>query len=441
MLNARTLHVQNRSVPTAKNYRRCITIGIVYISARCTNKARLALSASLINGSTGGTGLRTESRVDLDKSHHLVAKHGFDLEPPDIEDRAVKPALGRDIPARLIKRAGRALGNILSAKTLNNDSTILPSDGCYDAMRPILPDAGLPRLQAGSAPDSASVATRTPLAPASKALRSFVPLVDCGKRSWHSDHLATAKREWCGYATVNADRATRIRNVTIDQAADADLPSKRGANDRCFPDTAFHRPSATEFEPTKLWQPNARPLGIQFFNRDLSPRKAEGIVDALFLWLRKASAASKEVAECRVEVLKNPLLSGLANSADKVELRTKLFKMPCLGNIVQVVPGTGLVLPPPVAPLLKRQVPNKPTHAGELNKSLFLLWRKVQPVGKSSENHIKLMARFPTNRNMRLLPGMCAQRCPLPVGGAEGASGTRSDMRSINVGVCRFASP
>ena len=59
--------IHARSDPPVKNIDRCIAISVVSMPTACTDKDRLALTASTVNAPAGGAGLRRKPRIDFDE--------------------------------------------------------------------------------------------------------------------------------------------------------------------------------------------------------------------------------------------------------------------------------------------------------------------------------------------------------------------------------------
>lgn len=406
MLNARALHVQRRSVPPSEYHQRGIRVRVVQMPARGTNEARLALATALVHGSTDRACLRTEDGIDLDKVEGLIMQHGLNLEPSDVQNGAVKAALLSNVLSRLFERTLRAFAHIGGAKALNHNGSIAARNIGRCPVRPIFPDASLPGFETRSAFQCLGVALRATLAPTASLLSALVERLDGGYGLRKRNHLAIAQGKRRGNATVDAYGGTNVRDIPVNQAPNADLPSKSGTGNGSLSNVALNGTGATELHPADFGELHAAPLGIQLLDCDFTTNEAKGIVHAFALHLRKASATGEEVPERGIKVLQNALLRCLAYLTHKIELCTKVFKLPSLRNVIEVVARTGLVLPPPRFALFERKVPDKTTDTSVLSELLLLWCGRLKPVCKTPENHIKLIVFFPSdvNSQVRFLP-------------------------------------
>ena len=378
------LHVQQRDVPTPFDILRRVQVGVLHMPAGGTTKLLLVLARSAVHCAAARAGLGGVSGIDLLKIERLVGQHRFDLMPTDIQDGAVQSALLGDAVQP------RPLGHVLCPQALDNDGSVIAGDFGRGAVRPVLADTGLLSPDLCRALNGLTVAVAAALASGRDTLQAFVLGVQAVNARRQRVAGAVTQHQRHGNATINTNRPAHVLNVAIDQATDTDLPAKRGACNGRLPDAALNRASVAELDPTNLGQTDARPFGIQLFNGDLAPNKAEAVASASLLELGKASLTLEESLKGGLQILHRSLLGGLTNGADKVELSAQVFQLPRLCDKVQIVARRALVLPPMIDPLIKAQVPHKTAHTGKFQHRLMLFTRGFQSVCEAAKNHINL---------------------------------------------------
>ena len=111
-----------------------------------------------------------------------------------------------------------------------------------------------------------------------------------------------------------------------------------------------------------------------------------------------------------VQRLERVLLAGLADSADKVCLAAECCQFPRLRHVVQVVAGSGLIVSPMFAALLKSKIPHKTADARELKEGFFLQGVGLEPVYEATKRHaINLIWKTGSvKRKFAFLPGLNA---------------------------------
>lgn len=375
------LHVQNRSAPTVEKILSRVQVGVLSMSAGGTDKGRLVLAASAVHCAAARAGLRGIGWVNFLETRGFVSQHRFNLIPADIQNGAVQPTL-----------LGNAFqlgpfGHVLGSQTLDNDTATAAGDVSRDAMRPVFADTRLLGLHLGRALDSLAVTVRSPLTAGRDALKVFVLLVQSRNAFGQRVAGAITEHQRNGDATVNADSATYVFDVTVDQTPDADLPSKVGAGHGCFTNAAINRTGAAELDPTDLGQLDAGPFGVQLLNADIAPHEAESVTDTGFLELWKTTLASEEPTESRIQIFHGALLTFLADRLDEIKIGAQVFKLTGLGHIVQVVTSRPLIFPPVIDALIQTDVPDKAAHASKFQHRLMLFTRGFQSVCEAAKNH------------------------------------------------------
>ena len=380
-----------RSVPTVEYVDRSVAISIVSVPARDTDESRLALSVSTVRCPAGRAGLRGVGRIYFDQTPDFVGQHRLDLAPADVENDAVQPALLSDIAPRLFDSSGRTFGHVFGAQSLNDNRSVLPSDGCGGAVRPILADAGLPGAETGHAVLGDGLALTAALAPGNDPA-SRIDLLGKRADAFRQDiACAIGQHQRNGNAAINPDCTRRVNDTSVDLACDANLPAEIGARNGGLHDAAFDGPETAKLHPANLGQLHRALIAVEALHIDLATGKGKAVVDALLVRCRKASAPGKKVLERNIKSLDRHLLGGLADIADEVELGAQGGQLAGLRDVVEVVAGPILVSLPPVAALLKASVVNQTANPGMLTDQSGLRLCRFQFEGDAAIDHIKVI--------------------------------------------------
>lgn len=369
-----------------KNVEGGIVIGIGMEAACRADEGRLVLAASTVHGSAARTRLRGKAWVHLHDTMGFVEEQRFDLVPAHVENSAVEPALLCNVSAGLLHSPGGTGGHVPGAQSLDNHSSVVSADGGCRLVRPVLTDTGSFCLECHNAPTSKGVTVRSPLATCKDALCLACPSLDDVEPFRQHVNRAVRKHERHGNTPVNANRAvcSEALNVTV-LTPDADLPTERRKTDGGFRYLSGQVARHAKAHPSYLRHADTAPTGVQALNGDLASVEGEGIVHAFLLRLRIAAKALEEAAVSIVQRLERVLLAGLADSADKVCLAAERRQFPRLRHVVQVVAGSGLIVPPVFATLFKSKIPHKTADARELKEGFLLQGVGLEPVCEATK--------------------------------------------------------
>src|SRR5690606_33338507 len=411
------LHVHKRRVPTQDVYR-SVVVGMRAEAAMLAKEDRLALTACPVHGSAGRAGLRGVSRIDGDERaapfFQLVSKVGGEAAPALIENLPVEAGFLPDVPARSIGCSSRRCRHAGDAQVLHYDDAEAPGDGAAGLVMPVAPDAGALGGQPGASLYRPEPAPRSLLAPRHDTLCGTVASLDGFKIGRNGQHLAGGERQRISNASIYPDaRADVDGRDMLDFAGEGYMPAERVERHCDVKQSAFHRAGVAELHPTDLRQADGGPLSIQPAGLDLSALKAERIVDALPARRRIASAPGEEIGESLVEVTQRLLLAGLRDGSDPVVFGSEDREITGLSDVVQAATGLSLIMPPPVAPLLKGQIVDQAAHTRELPEQPFLLGGRGQLVAKGAMHvHVDVLhafaQKFNTRRERAFLPGLNA---------------------------------
>lgn len=365
-----------------------VLVGIGMEAACCADEGRLVFASSTVHGSIARTTLRGKARVHLHDTMGFVEEHCFDLVPAHVENSAVESALLCDVAAGFLHGSGGAGGHVSGSQPLNNRSSVVLADGGCGLVRPVLADTGSFCLERGNTLSGGGVTVRPPLATCKNALCLTCPSLDDVEPFRQHVGGAVGEHERHGYAPVDSDRAvcSEALNVTV-LTPDADLPAERRKTDGGFRYLSRQVPRHTELDPAYLRQTDTAPAVVQALNGYLTSVESEGIVHAFLLRLRIAAKALEEAAVSIVQRLERVLLAGLADSADKVCLAAESRQFPRLRHVVQVVAGSGLIVPPVITSLLKSKIPDETADPRELQKGFFLQGVGLEPVCETTKRH------------------------------------------------------
>ena len=397
-------YLSARSVPPVKDNDRSIAIGVVSMPACRTDKRRLALAASAVDCPAGRAGLRTISRVDLCEGCAFVGEHRLDLMPADIEDGSVQPAFLSDT------FEAATSSHVFGSQAFDDDVAVPGSDVSCCFVRPIFASAGLSGFQDGDTAAGFCVASRSPLLSRELFAGQPVALLQSPDIVWQRVACAIAEHHRYGNASIDADDLAIVDDLGICLTAKADLPTKRRQDNGSLCNRSLNVTVPTKLDPTYLGQANTRPALVDPIDLNFAPNVTKCFVDAFLFPPWKSTLSRKETAERRIKILKRALLSGLTNSANPIELRPKRSQLFGLRNVVQIVAGAGLVVPPVIDALLKRSIPNRAAYRRDLKHLLRLLFGRAKAIAVTTENHIKLLAYSPysfnSNKGRAFLPAL-----------------------------------
>ena len=367
-----------------------MAVGVVPVPARSADEDRLVLAALAVHGPTGRAGLRRVGRIDPNDPSNLVSQHRLDLVPANAENRTVEPALLRHVATRCSEAPARRSRHVLGAQSLYHDTAVAPGDVSGGLMRPVLADACLPSLEGrGTAlrlypsPGAALAARDSALRPSDSALVALnVERQPVGR--------AVRQHQRHGNPTNDAYAKAVVGRVAVKQAADADLPSERGARHGRLADRALDGTRQTEAHPSDFRQAHAAPAAIDLLGRDLPARKGKGIVCTFLLRLWIAAETSPRAAVSLVQCFKRALLRCDVNRAHEVKLGAQRGQFACLRDVVQIISRFRLVASPVVATLFKSEVPNQAAHACKLRHRRRLFRRGAERVAVSAKSPANL---------------------------------------------------
>jgi len=371
-----------------------IVIGIVSETAGSTDEGRLVFTAQAVKVSAGRAGLRRVGGIDFHDPKCFVEKHRFDLVPSDVEDSAIETAFLSNVLAGLLNRSACGFCHVLCTEALDNDRAVTPGNLCGRLVRPMLADAGLSGLEGGNPTKGLGVPHRAALTPTGNALGFADAPFQQSDSVWKPVCRSIGKHQRDSNASIYADCAANVLNVSINLAPDGNLPTESGSANGDLGHPAFEIAGHAELDPTDLRQPNATPAMVYALNQDFTPIEGKGIIDALLLWLGKSSKALECTPVGIVQRLQSVLLSRLAAIADKVYFGPKCRQFPRLSDVIQIVASPSLVVPPVIATLFKRKVPYQPTNTRDMTKLFSLTRRRSQCECETSKNHIKLYRMF-----------------------------------------------
>ena len=371
-----------------------VVIGIVAETAGSTDEGRLVFTAPTVNGSAGRACLRRVGWIDFNDPKCFVEKHRFDLVPSDVEDSAIETAFLSNVLAGLRNRSACGFCHALCTEALDYHCTVAPRNLGGRLVRPMLADAGLSGLEDGNPTKGLGVPNGPALTPTGNALGFADAPFQQSDSVWKPVCRSIGKHQRDRNASINADRAANVLNISINLAPDGNLPTERGSANGDLGHLAFYIAGHAKPDPTDLRQPNAAPSMVYALNRDLAPVKGKGIVDALLLWLGEPAKSLEGTPVGIIQRLQGVLLSRLAALADKVYFGPKCRQFPRLSNVIQIVAGPGLVVPPVIAALFKRKVPDQSANTRDLTKLFSLIRCRSQCKCETSKNHIKLYRTF-----------------------------------------------
>ncbi|SKB96584.1 hypothetical protein SAMN05660750_03293 [Bosea thiooxidans] len=399
------LHAHRRRVP-AQNIDRSVMVGMGAESAMLTDKGRLAFAALTLHGSAFRTCLRGEGGGDLQKASpafvELVGEDGFETEPTLVKDGAVEPAFLPNHAARLLDRSSCRGGHIADVQVFENYAAEAPADVECGLVLPVATDAGAAGGQSRATLKLPKSARRSFLSTRQCALSNTLSPLDSLEACRDGHPFTGRERERVRYAAVDADgRASIGRGKVLNFAGEAGVPAECVERDGNVFDRAAQRARVAEFHPADLGQPNSRPFGTDLLDLDFPPLKTERVIDALLPRGRIARTAPKEIAEGLVEVTQGLLLAGLCDGGDPVVFSAEPCQLSALGCIIEMPPSLAVVLPPPVATLLKGEIVDQSADASELAEQSLLFGAGRQLVAEATIDHSPILASLSESSTWR----------------------------------------
>src|ERR1035437_1214163 len=249
-------------------------------------------------------------------------------------------------------------------------------------------------------------ALRPALPPRENTLRPSLAALNGLKTRRNGQALAGRERQRVGNAAINADsRADIDRGLVLDLACEGTVPAGLVEGYRDVLDRAAKGTCIAELDPSDLRQSDQAPFRVETSRLDLSPLKAEAVVDATASRRRKAGSSGEEIAEGLVEVAQGLLLTSLRDGGDPVRLRSQGGQLASLRHVVQFRIRLTLILAPPLAPLLKRQIIDETANTGKLPEQNVLLQCRVKSVSEAAKQHIYVILVDPRRHNVEYRGG------------------------------------
>lgn len=374
-----SLHAQQRGVPPPYVYRR-VHVRMGGKSAMQAIEARLALAASFVDGSAIRTGLGSVRRIDLDQRPaallQLVGKDCLERAPALVEDRAVKTTL-----------AGAGSGHIDHLQILQDNHAEPLHDAQRSLVVPVSTDAGALGRKLGAAPKLTQAALGPLLAAGEYSLSAAMALIYGAKACWDRKVLTRRERQGIRNAAVNANaRQTVGRRLVFDLARKGYMPAERVLANGCALDRSGNTPRISELHPSDFQQTNCGPLRADLSDTDFTSLQPEAFINPLPSGRRVARLAIKKPAICFIQIPQRLGLRHRRNRSNPIKFIAELRQLPALRGEADTSPFRGSILPPEVAPLLKRQIVDQPTHASELLECSLLFCGRRELVAEASKH-------------------------------------------------------
>lgn len=386
-----TLHAQQRGAPPPKYLNRSVRIGVFTVPAGDARKHRLALAGSGVDGTAGRAGLRTVGCWNSDYLSaaflHFVAENGRELVPSGVQDRTVKARFLSDVAAGRPHAAGSRSSHVSGLKVFQHDYAEPLGNVDGSAMVEVTPDARLPSLETRDTGLSFAPPVRTALAPSNDPLCLALLGFNLVQARRHAHHLASRESKRRSHTPINTYCINaRCGSFMLKLASERDMPSE-GVKANCgVLERAAHRPRISELHPTDLRQPHSGPLIVQRANGDLAPLEPEAIVDALATRRRVGRSTTEERNISFVQVTQGLLKAGSLYGRNPRKLATYFGNLRRLRSEGYAFTCRSLIVTPPIAPLLQRDIVNMPACSGELPEQeiLFRLRSEAKPISPAS---------------------------------------------------------
>ena len=388
-----TARLHARSVSPVKDHDRSVAVGIVPMPARGADEGRLVLAASAVHCPAGRAGLGRKGRINSYEGMRFIPQHFLNLVPAYIQDGSIQSALLFYVSPWGIHRTAARSCHVLCAQPLNDNCSILTGNGCGCFVRPVLSDTRLPCLEGSNSPLGLGVTSRPALSPRSNALRLADAPINVSNAGGKAVARSIGEHERNRYASINSNRASRIKLVCVDHTAKADVPAQSIAGDRSLSDIPQDRSRQPKLNPSHLRKPDPAPSTIDDFKANVAPVEAKSIIDAFLL---RCGIASLSLPRSAVSIIKGHQRALKANSrcsADKIELSTKLGQLTRLRDVIQVVASNGLISTPVISALFKSKVPNQATDTRILAEYFGLIVAWMQRICEAAIDHKQLNMR------------------------------------------------
>lgn len=374
-----------------ENIQRRVVIRVRREAAMPTPEDRLALAALGVNDPTFRTGLRSVCGRYLDQRPaallKLVCKDGLECIPALVQDCAIEPRLLSDALTGRIDRSSSARRHCRNSQAFHSSSSKPLCQRQCGPMVPVFSDA----RYLGRKPRDATLGLHATVRPAllasHGALGSPLAALDYGHRSRQREHFTGRERQCVRHAAVNpyAGKPGRL-DVCCDLAREGYVPAQCIAREGNILGHSLKLAGIPEFHPSDLWQPNLRPLCIQFAGGDILRHETDAgaVSQASRRWI--LAAAVEEVVESTIQVPQCLFLAHPFNRCDPLKLSPKCRQLSALRRKADAPAGLALVLPPEVSALLPSEIVNQSAHATELRKALGLFGRWRETIAKASKH-------------------------------------------------------
>ncbi len=410
------LHVHRRRVPT-QDFARCVDICVIGMAAGTTVERRLALAAFTVYGSTDHTGLRAVSCRDFHKKApaliEFVGQQGFKDMPALIQDRPVQPGLGFNIAPRLFNRTLCTGRHASGLQILKDNGAKTVGQTVAGPMMPVLPDAGLARLQSCNSFTSAAISSGTPFFARQVFLSFAFALVELLQSGRQGQDLSRRQGECISHAAINTNRRQAVfRHVLLYRDRERDVPAIGRQPHGRIVNIAEQRSRISELDPAYFGKTDRGPFAIKLADGYFPSLEAKGVIKSSLPGRGIIGTALEKCLISLVQVTQCLLLTGLGDGSDPVEFCTKSGQLTGLKNIVWRLSRVLPDLPPPVAALFKGKVVDQATDTGKVPKLFFLFdcWLKLVLVSTGKLFHAKrVVESYHKNKEQRFLPGINAE--------------------------------
>lgn len=386
------LDAHRRRVP-AQYFDSCVRVGMGFVAAMDTGKARLAFAASPVNTAAHRTGLRRIGGRDFTQSpaafFQLVGEDRLKRPPALIEDRAIQPGFLPHVSARFFDGPFGGSRHVHDLEVFNRHVTEPAGNVQRRLVLPVAANAGDLGRQTRDTRQRLLAAVRPTLLARQSPLRLALAPLERVQSGGQREQLAVRKRQRVGNTAIYADaRKFGPGRVVFDFAGEGNMPAERvGAHGR-VEYSAIERACVAEFYPTNLGETDTAPLAVEAFNLNLTALKPEIVVQALFAGSRVFGAAREEIDEGFVQIAQRLLLARLRDSGDKIKLGPQGRQFAGLSNVIQLLPGLALIVSPVVAALLKGEIVDEAADASERPKGMFLFGRRMELETEATHLHI-----------------------------------------------------
>lgn len=394
---------------------RRVRVGARLVAAGHTAELRLRLAARLVDRAALGARLRRVLWRHLDQFastiRQLVAEHGGERAPAPVEDRAVEPALCRDVPARSFCRSLRAARHILDLQLLDRDHAVVLGDGERCPMQEVAPRVGGFHVKACDArlrllPVGGAIALTREL-----ALRVRQSSFDAPKERRRG--VNGARRE-CGEdrdTAINADRrlCARCRIDDLGLPRHGDIPASATLRDRDVAQVATERAIAAQLDPANLRQLHRADLACDALEAEIGlVLEVEPVAVALALEAGERGASGEEILEGAVEVFECRLQRMNRRRSHPVDLG------PQPGEFARLrLQRDRSALALPHHALFEREIVEHATRARRLSEECFLLWRRFKPIDVCALDDQVLVYPVGGRAYPALKDGACARLAPV----------------------------